>query len=307
MKIFIIFKKILTFFWKGFFCLFFLGLNSCDSESKIISNLHKGQTYLFQSNLDSAQFFFDEAFKLDSNNLKVIDNLAELHFRKVEIGKALNYFNKSILIDSTNELTYLKIAEIKLFLGDYNSVFENVNKGLRINPMKHQAYFIKGTAYKYIGDTTKAISSFRTALELKNDFSEVYYELGLLLTLQNDPIAIEYYKRGLDLAPEDAGLKSSLAWCYDKFNKYSKANNAYYNIVSESNSYTNAKFNFAVFKYRMNQTDTALLLCNEVLDFDSLHFSCLNLKGIILKKQGKTRESREVKNKLLIIKSQLDK
>jgi hypothetical protein len=57
----------------------------------------------------------------------------------------------------------------------------------------------------------------------------------------------------------------------------------------------------------MNQTDTALLLCNEVLDFDSLHFSCLNLKGVILKKQGKTRESREVKNKLLIIKSQLDK
>ena len=33
---------------------------------------------------------------------------------------------------------------------------------------------------------------------------QVYYELGLLLTLQNDPLAIDYYKLGIESNPKDS-------------------------------------------------------------------------------------------------------
>ena len=299
--------KICTFFLLGsVLCGFLLCLNSCDSKNNISSDLLKGQAFLSLGNLDSAQFYYYKILESDSNNNIAINQLAEIHFRKVEIGKSLTFFNKSVSVDSTNEDAYFKIAEIKLFLGDYKSVFININKGLRINDRKPEAYFMKGVAYKHIGDTSKAISSFKTAIEINNDFAKVYYELGLLLTLQNDPLAIEYYKRGIDVSPKDVGLKYSLAWSYDQFKKYKEADKAYNNVVSQFPFYTQAKSNYAVFKYNLNQVDTALFLCNQILEVDSLNYSILNLKGTILREKGRINELQKIKNKLFLINSQLE-
>ena len=285
---------------------FFWSLCSCNSKNNTSSDLLKGQSFFRKSNLDSAQFYFYKILGSDSNNAVAINQLAEIHFRKVEIGKSLMFFNRSISIDSTNEESFFKIAEIKLFLGDYKSVFININRGLRINERKPEAYFMKGVAYKHVGDTNKAISSFKTAIELKHDFAKVYYELGLLLTLQNDPLAIDYYKRGIEVSPKDAGLKYSLAWSYNEFNNLGEADKAYNNVVREFPSYVEAKSNYAVFKYNLNQADTALLLCNQVLDDDSLNYSILNLKGTILKEKGRLNELQKFKDKLRFVNSQLD-
>ncbi len=286
--------------------LFVLVLNSCNSNNTITSDLLKGEDFLSEGNIDSAQFYYYKILELDSNNSIAINQLAEIHFRRVEIGKALTFFNKSISIDSTNEEAYFKVAEIKLFLGDYKSVFININKGLRINDRRPEAYFMKGVAYKHVGDTTKSISSFKTAIELKHDFAKVYYELGLLLTLQNDPLAIEYYKRGIEVSPKDAGLKYSLAWSYDQFEKLKEADKMYAIVLKQFPSFIQAKSNYAVFKYKLNQIDTALLLCNEVLKDDSLNYSTLNLKGTILKEKGRLNESQKIKDKLLLIDSALE-
>ena len=62
----------------------------------------------------------------------------------------------------------------------------------------------------------------------------------------------------------------------------------------------------SVFKYKLNQIDTALLLCNEVLKDDSLNYSTLNLKGTILKENGRLNESQKIKDKLLLIDSALE-
>tara|TARA_Y100000766_G_scaffold206481_1_gene178250 strand:+ start:39 stop:977 length:939 start_codon:yes stop_codon:yes gene_type:complete len=299
--------KTYSFFFSGVVLIaFFWSLNSCNSKNNTSSDLLKGQSFFHKSNLDSAQFYFYKILESDSNNAVAINQLAEIHFRKVEIGKSLMFFNRAISIDSTNEETFFKIAEIKLFLGDYKGVFKNINRGLRINERKPEAYFMKGVAYKHVGDTNKAISSFKTAIELKHNFAKVYYELGLLLTLQNDPLAIEYYKRGIEVSPKDAGLKYSLAWSYNEFNNLGEADKAYNNVVREFPSYVEAKSNYAVFKYNLNQADTALLLCNQILDDDSLNCSILNLKGTILKEKGRLNELQKIRNKLRFINSQLD-
>ena len=301
-----ILKTCSFFFLRVLLMVLFLTLSSCNSKNNISSDLLKGQYFFNKSNLDSAQFYFYKILELDSNNAEAINQLAEIHFRKVEIGKSLMFFNRAISIDSTNEETFFKIAEIKLFLGDYKGVFKNINKGLRINERKPEAYFMKGVAYKYVGDTNKSISSFKTAVELEHDFAKVYYELGLLLTLQNDSQAIDYYKRGIEVSPKDAGLKYSLAWSYDQFDKYKEADKMYSLVLKEFPSFTQAKSNYAVFKYKLNQIDTALLLCNEVLKHDSLNYSTLNLKGTILKEKGRLNESQKIKDKLLLIDSALE-
>lgn len=287
-------------------CIFLLVILACNSNSEI-SQLDKlGKESIEKNNLDSAQFYFERLLQLDSNNLKAINQLADLHFRKVEIGKSLKYFIKSIKLDSMQTEVHFKMAEIKLFLGDYKNVFKAVNKGLRINDRAPQAYFMKGVAYKHIGDTVKAISSFKTSLELDHDFSQVYYELGLLLTLKKDSLAIEYYKNGVKLKPNDPGLLSSLAWAYNKFEQFSLAENTYKEMVKRFPIYIAGKSNYASFKYQRGELDSSLILCNEILKIDSNDYSTLNLKGIVLTKKGDEEGAGRVKLKLSSIDSELD-
>lgn len=272
-------------------------LFSCNEAEKTGSNLNKAQAYLIQNNLDSAEYFFNQVLAKDSNHIESINKLAEIHFRKVEIGKALKRFEQSVSIDSTDAEIHLKIAEIKLFLGDYKEVFNSINKGLRINNKLPEGYFMKGVAYKHLGDTTKAISSYKTAIELNHDYAEVYYELGLLLTLQKDPLAIDYYKNGIEVSKEDNGLKLSLAWSYDVFGKFKEADEIYKSVLTEEPDFPEGKYNYAIFKKKLNQLDTSLILCNEALEI-GMSTELLNLKGLLLTELGREEEAAAVMKEL---------
>ncbi len=291
-----------------FVVLIFSGVNfySCSVPENIEQKIILSQKYITNDKLDSAQVILETAITLDPSNVILLNQLAEIHFRKLEIGKALIFYNKSVLLDSTNADVHFKIAEIKLFLGDYKEVFNSINKGLRIDERKPRAYFMKGVAYKHIGDTVKAISCLKTAIEIQNNFSPVYYELGLLLTYQKDSLAIDYYKNGIDLNPDDPGLLSSLAWCYEQFNKTTEANKTYYKLLTKFPNYKLGKTNYALFKLGLKELDTALVLCNEVLEMDSLDYRGLNLKGIIFNERGDLKESIKIKQKLLNFDSKSD-
>ena len=268
---------------------------SCSSYDNQLKNIKQGESFLITNDLDSAQFFFNKSFLLDSNNTLVLNHLGDIHFRKVEIGKSLYYFERSIKLDSSQVNIHLKIAEIQLFLGNYKQVFSFINKALRIDDRKPHGYFMKGVAYKLIGDTVKAISSFKTAIEIDYNYYPVYYELGLLLTLKKDPLAIFYYKNGVEVKPKDPGLKGSLAWSYDQFNELDKADNTYFETVRDFPNYFLVKSNYAHFKNKIGDLDSALQLCNEILQEDSSNYEILNLKGIILQKEGRLEEAESVK------------
>ncbi len=272
-------------------------LFSCSEAEKTESIHNKAQAYLIKNNLDSAEYFFNQVLAKDSNHIESINKLAEIHFRKVEIGKALKRFEQSVSIDSSDAEIHLKIAEIKLFLGDYKEVFSSINKGLRVNNKLPEGYFMKGVAYKHLGDTTKAISSYKTAIELKHDYAEVYYELGLLLTLQKDPLAIDYYKNGIEVSKEDNGLKLSLAWSYDVFGKLKEADEIYKSVLTEEPDFPEGKYNYAIFKKNLNQLDTSLILCNEALEA-GMSAELLNLKGLLLTELGREEEAADVMNEL---------
>jgi tetratricopeptide (TPR) repeat protein len=267
---------------------------SCSRSFDKEENLIQGESFLRINKLDSAQLLFEKSFKSDSTNIIVLNHLGNIHFRKVEIRKSLYYLNRSLALNNLQVDIHLKIAEIKLLLGKYNEVFMSINKGLLIDDKKPNGYFMKGVAYKHIGDSAKAISSFKTAIEIDYNYYPVYYELGLLLTLKKDSLALSYYKNGVALNPNDPELKGCLAWCYDQFKKYEMADKTYREIVRDFPEFLRAKSNYAFFKNKLGDLDTALILCNEILQQTSTNIQLLNLKGLILQEQGKSEEAKDV-------------
>lgn len=283
--------------------VFFLIGCSHGADINKVNQLHsEGIQFLEKGKIDSALYSFKAVLKIDSNHLLSINSLAEIHFRKIEIGKALRLFEKSALLDSTNADIYLKIAEIKLFLGNYKEVFENINKGLLLNDQLSHGYFMKGVAYKHIGDTTKAISSLKTAVELNDQLTAVYYELGLILTLKNDSSGIFYYKNGLEIDPVNLDLLYSLAWSYSEFGKLKEAEGVYKYLLTLDKDYSSAKFNWAVIKLNKFEYDSCLILLNELLVADPLNEEILNVKGNALEHLGLEDEAKAVAEQLISLK-----
>lgn len=288
-------RFVLFFFKKMAIKLIFCTLIvSCSKFSCQLEEIKQGERFLTNNNLDSAQLFFEMSFKCDSNNIEVLNYLGNIHFRKVEISKSLYYFNRSIVLDGLQVNIHLKIAEIKLFLGKYKEVFKSINKALSIDDRKSNAYFMKGIAYKHIGDSIKAISSFKTAIEIDYNYYPVYYEIGLLLTLRKDSLAMSYYRNGVELNPNDPELKGCLAWSCEQFNRLDMADKIYRETVRDFPNFLLVKSNYAFFKNKIGELDTALVLCNEVLQQSSKNIQILNLKGVILQNQGRLEDAKDV-------------
>jgi tetratricopeptide (TPR) repeat protein len=183
------------------------------------------------------------AVALDSMNTAYNTTLGELYYTSVQVDKATAQFEKAIALEPFNTDALLKLAEIKLVLRDYSASIDLVNKALRQDPSLAQGYYLKGWVYMEKGDTTTAISSFRTAVEQDPANYRCFMQLGLLSSAQRDPLALQYFNTALELRSnsvealygkamyaQEAGMDSLALECYARILELDSTNSlAHYN------------------------------------------------------------------------------
>ena len=118
-----------------------------------------------------------------------------------------------------------------------------MNEALRTDPNLAKGYYLKGWIYKETGDTTRAISSIRTAVEQDPSFYDAFIQLGLLHAAIDDDLALQYYNTALELRPrsvealynkgmfaQEHGQDSLALACYDRIREIDPRNaTAWYN------------------------------------------------------------------------------
>lgn len=254
----------------------------CSSTGNHADKVVLAQKALTNGDLKQAASIFKKVLNENASNTDALLGMGDVYFSDLKIAKAKTQFKKVLAIDSLHIEANLKLAEIQIILGQYNLVFEHVNTALRQNAENAKGYFMKAVAYKHMGDTANAISSLRTANELSPENSDYCFELGLLLTFQNDPIALEYLKTGLQNAPNNSDLMNVLAWSYQIFGNYAAADKQYASLLRKNPNHIEGKLNWAVLKYNTFKNDTALVLVNEILQKEPANPAALHLKQLCL-------------------------
>ncbi|MBT6516593.1 MAG: tetratricopeptide repeat protein, partial [Candidatus Marinimicrobia bacterium] len=85
-------------------------------------------------------------------------------------------------------------------------------------------YYNLGIAYNNQGNYTKAIESYKKAIELKPDYALAYNNLGIAYNNQgNYTKAIESYKKAIELKPDYALAYNNRAIIYYSKEEYDKA------------------------------------------------------------------------------------
>ncbi len=170
----------------------------------------RAQIYEADNDFKSAATNMFLALTLDSLRPEFYIYAANLFKKTAEPQRGIVLMNKAITTDSMNIDYYVKAAELAYIdttmHGNYQLALDYLNAAIDKNPQNAEIYFYKGSIYKEVGDTAKAISSFQTATELNPKFYNAYVQIGLLLKSKRDKNAEKYFDNAIKVSdkPEDA-------------------------------------------------------------------------------------------------------
>ena len=224
--------------------------------------------------LDSLNYVISEA---PENSTALLER-ARLHYLSGDLELAMNDLNQKMAINTTDEDYYLKgnilysnlqiennaenannayrlcvnenpnnancyvkLAQIQQLLDNYDECIELVDSALQINRQLPDAYFLKGLTFELRrskGDTTLAISSYQTSIELDPNFYDSYIRLGNLHAAKEDSLAIQYYKSAIELQSERIEAHYNLAIYLQNSERFDAAMERYDRILEiDPNSY----------------------------------------------------------------------
>ena len=228
-----------------------------------------------------------KAFRLDSSRLDtrmlyadaICNNPA---IQNADITKAQFHYQKLIKKDPKNVRALVGLANTYSLRQDFDNSFKYINLALKINPRYRNAYILKGSNYRMLGNTKLAISSYETAVQQDPNFYGGYLMLGALYQYEKDPICIQYYTTATQLQPNNPDCLYSLAYAKELFGQEKEAAMIYRKMIKLDSTYYEANFQLGFIKQFTDlDLDSALYFYNEALDIEPRHIESNHNIGLI--------------------------
>ncbi len=179
-----------------------------DSQKSSGANqLLERATYFANSekNYKKAEQKLQLALKLDSNNTKILNKLGDVLYLQKKFKDSLVYLNRSLLLDSTNDSTKFAIGidYLKMnYFEDARRIFSDLTTK---DSTSFEGNFNLGQAYKGLNQYYSAVSSFRTAIEIRPDDEDAHYEYAVALNkIGTTEDVMKEYQKLLELNPKSA-------------------------------------------------------------------------------------------------------
>lgn len=159
--------------------------------------------YFDNKQIENAINDMNRALAIDSTVATFHFKLGEIQYAKGDISQSRTSFEKAIEYDPVHVDALLKLGELALLLRDYQLSLDYLDRALEEDQYKELGYYIKGFVFKEVGDSAKAASSFKTAVELNSDFYDAYIQLGILYGEAANNLAVEYFNSAINVQPSN--------------------------------------------------------------------------------------------------------
>lgn len=228
-----------------------------------------------------------KAFRLDSSRQDtrmlyadaICNNPA---IQNADITKAQFHYQKLIKKEPKNIRALVGMAMTYTLRQDFDNSFKYINRALKINPRYRNAYVLKGSNYRMLGNTKLAISSYETAVQQDPNFYGGYLMLGALYQYGKDPICIQYYITASQLQPNNPDCLYALAYAKEIFGQENDAKTIYRKMIRIDSTYYEAYFQLGYIKqFTDSDLDSALYFYNAALDIEPRHIESYHNIGLI--------------------------
>lgn len=218
---------------------------------------------------DKASQDAQKALSVDSGRADIWLHLADLSFTTKKVEEAGRQIERALKIDPEGEAANLRMGELQYYLGKYPETFNYLDVVIRKNPYQPRAYFTKGMAFKEMGDTGLAISSFQTATEQDPSYFHAWIQLGQLHAAKRSDLAILYFKNAIEVNPAKQESYYALAFYYQQTGRVQEAMSTYLQLLEVDSKHVPSMHNLGfLLLFEKNQPDEALVWFEKALNLD---------------------------------------
>ena len=199
------------------------------------------------------------ALKIDSTKPKYYLTLADVYFAQNKTRQSKETLEETVKRFPNSTEALLKLAEIFYLVRQYENSITNINKALKIDENMANAYYMKGSVFKEMGDTGKALSSYQTAIEQDNKFFDAFLDAGILYACKKNPLAFEYFDNALRLKPGSENVVFAKAKLLQDLDKINESVAIYKELLSKNKNNTDVLYNLgAISLYKTKKTSEAI-------------------------------------------------
>ncbi len=234
---------------------------------------------------------YKKATSLDSSKAEYFSAIGDILFEHKDISGSVPYIERAIKLNPEDKQAQLKLAKLFVFIKEYTKAFQAINTVLRQDVYAAEGYFLKGMIYKDLKDTAKAISSFRTAVQVDAAYQEAFIQLGQLFSAQGDPIALAYYNNAYSADTTDVFPLFARGVFYQDRKEYELAKKEYRNTILHNRLYLDAYFNMGYVLMQQDSLDKALRQYELIASIDQTNAEAYYNKGLCYELMGKKQEA----------------
>lgn len=260
----------------------------------------RARLYLGRGQTDKALIDLNRALELNSKESAFFMTLADVYLMMQKPDNVNAALLKAVELSPDNPMPLVKLAELNLMLEQYNTALAFTDRSLEINRFNPEAYFVRGSVFLARNDTLSALRNILLALDQKQDFYEAMIKLGVIYTIQRNPLAEQYLQRALKLFPGSMQARYQLALYLQDNERATEALLHYDTLLTLVPNHPLVLYNKGyVNLVYLNDFATAIDFFDQALINDPNYVDALYNKGRALEEMGRFVNARDVYNEVL--------
>lgn len=241
----------------------------------------RARLYIQLQQLDEALGDAIRATKLDTTKAAYYVTLADIYFANNKTRFAKQTLEATVKQFPENTEALLKLGELFFLVRQYENAILHINKALKVDENLAQAYYLKGSVFKEMGDTAKAISSMQTALEQDNKYFDAFLDIGILYASRKNPLAMEYYNNALKLRPNDENTLFAKAKLLQDLNRIEECIVMYQQVLKMNKNNKNVLYNLGAISLNMKKdAKTAIDYFSNAIAVDPKYTEAYFARGV---------------------------
>ena len=185
-----------------------------------------GQLRLITQDRSEAAEWFERVLELAPSDEAALVSLARLYFDQGRFREADRLFTHATVIESRSAAAWAGLGQTALADGDYRRAAESLERALEIDPGGGRAHYPLAMAYRALGERDLAAAHLERRGSRQPRLSDplmlVYYEVlesAMILERRGNQAledgdyqtAIDFFRRGIDLEPNNSSVRQRLA------------------------------------------------------------------------------------------------
>ncbi|TNE81328.1 MAG: tetratricopeptide repeat protein [Bacteroidetes bacterium] len=228
-----------------------------------------------------------KAAELAPDNAEYLFSLGQAAFEVNEVAEAVSTLNNAVGKDPKMAKAWLKLAKIQFYLKRYDDSKRSLEACTKENGELAEAYFIQALIKRDITDTASSIANLQKAVSLNDSYFDAYMMLGLLLTAQQNELAIDYLNNAVRLDDSSVLALYTRAQALQEFGLKKKNKEmiknaaADYNRIIEINpNHAPSYYNLGMINFRLDQFENAVAHFNEAIIADENYVDAYYMRGL---------------------------